>query len=295
MAWDWTTSRAHLRYLQTFSRHHPGSPDDRDYWPQVLGEPVVTTVDRLRSSGAITWATTPGDMRDRTVAELKDAADRLSPPRVGYALTEYGAELVARFRSAIATEEAAAIASVSQALAVGDFRAAYRIAAVQQVADPLRAHRIGRGVAPPTDADGARFERTMGFLASARPRLLWFLSDDEVRWVKWAAAHDLLWGETKVAVPDELNCGHLEDADALVRMMVFATYHLERTALAPDLPRRERGTIWQVRAVGDHQGCDACNRRHLTRGTLDELGELPHPGCTSPIGCRCLVRPGLTE
>ena len=47
----------------------------------------------------------------------------------------------------------------------------------------------------------------------------------------------------------------------------------------------------QVRIIGSDNCCDAC--RQLPKGNINtnKAPELPHVGCTSPSGCRCMFQP----
>jgi hypothetical protein len=299
--WDWTNSRAHIELLTRFDAQ-PLPLEDVISDEAELRESLRSALGRLVHDGAIDWTTRGPDLAGCTVVQLRDTlraagakvggtkdvlidrlravaperAAELCPAAAGYVLTTAGSEIVARYRHAIDAEQDPQFATASAALASGDYERAWNIAHPGE-SENLRA---------------TYFASLMGWLGAARPRLLGFLTDDEVRWVKWAVGQRFLWGKERVEIPAAvaINCGHLEDLEAVERMMRAAVHYQRDTAPSRVVslfhPPRD---IWELHAAPDDHGCAVCRGRKRMRGTLAQIGELPHPGCTSPVGCRCRV------
>lgn len=58
--------------------------------------------------------------------------------------------------------------------------------------------------------------------------------------------------------------------------------------------KRAGGAIRGVRVYAGHDGCLECRALTGVVYSLDDAPPLPHPGCLSPGGCRCVYRPVMT-
>lgn len=136
--------------------------------------------------------------------------------------------------------------------------------------------------------DGAR---ALELIHTLTPAILWPVSPDAMPILRRLAAMSFLWGEdgpAERAIPDGFWTGiHLDPLTA-ARMLLFAAYHrvrLENWRML-DMPGRRQ---YRVDAIDDPDNCAACRalaaRPPVLR--LEDIPELPHPGCTSPRGCRC--------
>lgn len=134
----------------------------------------------------------------------------------------------------------------------------------------------------------------LALIHTLTPAILWPVSPDAMPTLRRLAALSLLWGEdgpAHRAVPDGFWTGiHLDPVTA-ARMLIFAAYHRVRLETWRELDRPGRRQ-YRVDPIDDPDHCAACRalaaRPPVLR--LEDIPELPHPGCTSPMGCRCAVR-----
>lgn len=73
--------------------------------------------------------------------------------------------------------------------------------------------------------------------------------------------------------------------DVAARMLLFAVVQRERV----ELFRRMARSRFRVSVIGDDRSCPACFALANQVFGPNDLPEVPHPACTSPMGCRCSV------
>lgn len=117
------------------------------------------------------------------------------------------------------------------------------------------------------------------------PTLLQPIASEEREHFRFAACMESLWGGKVARFLPAGIVGHpVLSPEVATKMLRFAAHHVE------DLENfafigAERV---KVSAVGaDQGGCPECQALAVNEFALDEVPELPHPRCTSPMGCRC--------
>ncbi len=126
------------------------------------------------------------------------------------------------------------------------------------------------------------------------PAILWPVSPDAMPTLRRLAALSFLLGEDRPAeriVPEGFGTGiHLDPVTA-ARMLIFAAYQRVRVEAWTSLDGGRLRRRYPIHAVGDQDTCAACRdfAARPAATTLQEIPEIPHPQCTSPMGCRCYV------
>lgn len=121
------------------------------------------------------------------------------------------------------------------------------------------------------------------------PTILAGMPDATLFELKVAAAMGWLWGscyerDVKRWLPRDLQTGLIASNEAAVRMIASAVGHRRQVASAASLAS-VRGL--KLTGVPDNRCCEACRALQGRLFLPCDAPELPHPNCTSPIGCRC--------
>lgn len=129
----------------------------------------------------------------------------------------------------------------------------------------------------------------LSLIHQLRPGILSGVPEQNWATIRRLAALSALWGSDRLAaqgIPGGYSTEiHLEPL-AAARMLLFAASDRLRRLGMQRLPGQ-----FAVSVVGDGNTCETCAMlASLPAMSLEDVPELPHPGCTSPIGCRCLVR-----
>lgn len=176
---------------------------------------------------------------------------------------------------------------VGTAIAARDFERAARI-----VGDYEKKQPSPRGIGVDWQNYDARMDvRMLSVIYSVVPGILRNVRSEAIAQLRFAAAMQLLWGESKRRwLPRELSTGIHINADAAARMFVFFARNRAQLEeyLGPFAYNRLMPTA--VSVVGDPRTCLSCaalTGRVFPPGSTPEL---PHPECTSSDGCRCLIR-----
>ena len=142
------------------------------------------------------------------------------------------------------------------------------------------------GITLPDDRVLAMYEAIM----TARPRILGNVSDETLRFLRKRAAWDWasagIGGSLRFDAPGDYTCALPPDVAA--RMIYFAAKQHTDYAMYRHIGVKKV----TVSGVG---GCDHCRSFLGKTFKIDKVPELPLPGCTDPVGCRCSAEAVIPE
>lgn len=304
------TAPAHLALLARFQ--HAADPDEvaLPYWDTVLPQPVATTLAAFRRQGWLVdapWQAVfasrhrvdelkpllrerglkVSGKKDDLVARLLEADPTAMQARVAqvkaWTLSAEAAEAVARYVANDRAAKAQAHASALAALQAGQSRDA-----IAAIVGYERTRVFPRGLGIDWNSEGVEaslLPRTEAIL-QASPGILREVPEHELAQLRPVAAMLHLTGESRAKpwLPPDL-VGHPRlDIETVVRMLLF---HGSNTATLEGL--REHGCK-KVEVSGSGDSCPACLPMDGKKFALSKAPELPHPGCTHVMGCRCLYQ-----
>jgi hypothetical protein len=304
---DWKKSAAHLLLMSKFAE--PRESDDFSQshtWEAVLGEAPMKALQRFLNDGLLEQASLNGLLGYKhKVPELKAMLKQRGLPVSGRK-----AELIERLiqadsegmRRAVrglsvvqCTEKGRAIADehlaqekenrrraeeqTLQALRQRRFKEASRVVAAYE-AQQVFARGIGIDW---KNHDSANDVAMLEVMVQASPRILGFLTEEQLRHLRLAAGMTHLWGtdRTEGWLPDDFEPNPAMDNDTAARMILFYAYHQR------DIAQYRVAGVATVETRAMEDSCTACRRLARKKFKLDELPELPYEGCTSDMGCRC--------
>lgn len=305
----------HLELLSKFI--HALSPEEiaKPYWSEVLGEPVDTSIQSFREYGFLVDA--PAEFKlehNFRILELKALLKQRGLTTVGNkdALIQ---RLLDRDSDGmqIATAHVPILVCSPYAIAVinvydHDKESRKKVAhasafnalkedritdAVHSIIELERTLVFARGIGIDwKDAWAShQIEAQVRSIMECSPAILKGIPDEEFSILRAIAAMQILTGEndTKAWLPAGLNGHPILSSEIAVRMIIFAGSHRMR------LEQMRNSGIKEV-AIDhlDDDSCEACQSLGETKFVLAAAPELPHPGCTSGLGCRCGYRPILS-
>ncbi|MGL4650705.1 MAG: hypothetical protein ACRC1H_14955 [Caldilineaceae bacterium] len=266
---------AQIHLLMQFDPARPlHGPADRQRWSRVLPQPYDETIGLFVKQG---WLAQQGDL---------------------HGATPVAAPFLAAYRSRLDAERAEVMPRVRQALLARD------------TSEALEIRRAYEARAPLGEADWTGPEPQMSHSALTRRILFmnhWLLdgiSPQSAEWLKFYAAEQHLWGAPwrlpEADIPPyvaadlaAIGMGAMSPAEA-------AFHKAQQLAL-----QVENHETWQRCKGGDHVRrikvvgpddeftCDICKAVLGKEYLVLRTPELPHRGCTSPHGCRCMYEPVL--
>jgi hypothetical protein len=244
-------------------------------WSRVLPRPYADEIAAFRKQG---WL------------EQQGAA---------YAVTAASLPFVQAWRERLARERAVAMTKVREALA-------QRMTSEALTVRRQYENRLPLGEADWTGPDPqpshSALTRQIFFLEATAHRMLDGLTPPTVEWLKAYAAEQHLWGASWRLPPDEVPAAvQAELAQPGVMDGVEGAYwKAQQLGLYVDNQetwRRCKGGdhVRRIEIVGpeDEYTCPECKAGHGKQYLVARVPELPHPGCTSPRGCRCRYEPVL--
>lgn len=137
----------------------------------------------------------------------------------------------------------------------------------------------------------ASFEEDMQAISEMKPAILGELSDDQWRTLRIRAGMMEASGSNRV--PRRFSLPRFKigamDEDAAARMIVFS--------VAEGRNRREwsKLRIQRVEISVAEDSCAACRALQGETFAIAGAPEIPHPGCTHAMGCRCATAPLFEE
>lgn len=311
---DWRDSRPHLLLLSKFLR---GDSSVRyvnaDYWESVLNEGAEIAIQHFLKEGMLE----PAGLRELLDFKYKATELKSMLKERGLKISGRKSEIIERLISgdkdgmldatkdvdlcrctaagkeladAYLNEEKAkrtnAERDVRNLLDKRDFPGAIRIVASYEATQVF-----SRGVGIDwKNYTGDRDVEALKVIFGKTPRILTGIKDDVLQRVRVGAAMMQLWGTntTKSWLPDHTETGIYFDADTAARMLVFHASHL-RT-----IEQCKRAGIKMIEILGTDDGnaCSSCAQISGKKYKAEEVPEIPHPECTSEIGCRCTAVTG---
>ncbi|MBE2237966.1 MAG: hypothetical protein IAE81_09270 [Caldilineaceae bacterium] len=240
-------------------------------WSRVLPKPYAETIALFQKQG---W---------------------LAATAAGYQVTENGRPLVDAYLHRTEQAKRAARQGVHEALAQ------------MMTSEALTIRRQYENRTPLGKADWTGPEPPMNH--SAVTRRIFFLdhwlldglSSDTVAWLKLYAAEEHLWGATWRVTADQIPPSVAQEL-ARPDMDISEAVYWRAHAIALYVNNQE---TWQRVKGGDHvrrleivgpddaHTCEQCRQHAGKQYLVARVPELPHRGCTSPLGCRCRYEPVL--
>jgi hypothetical protein len=212
------------------------------------------------------------------------------------AVSAAGMPLVQAWRRRLEGEKAEAMAKVREALA-------QRMTAEALTVRRQYENRLPLGKAAWTGPDPqpshSALTRQIFFLEH---HLVDGLSPQTVEWLKSYAAEQHLWGASWRLSPDQVPASvqaELAQPGVMdgVEGAYWKAYQLGLYVDNQETWRRCKGGdhVRRIEIVGpdDEYTCAECRQAHGKQHLVARVPELPHPGCTSPRGCRCRYEPVL--
>jgi hypothetical protein len=293
-----------LKLLRRFeSPRDVTSLGSEERWRQSLGAPLSDVVQQLQAQGALRTTRVDERLSDTAKAsELRAALKAAGQPTQGTKL-----ELLQRLVKEAPTAAEQLASRVPVLLVLSDKgrdhvaqyaawrRNALHQAALAVVAALSRGDVLG-GVKARDDYHAAMGEPAPAFqrsdtpevlrdMLTSHPGILRSVGPEAMQQLRTAAILRELFGDevapllpTGFAAPS-----HLDDETA-ARMLLFYAWEQARRR-----QHREVAAVFpfaEVRCAGDGSSCEPC-RRLAGSYALSAVPELPHPACTSPLGCRC--------
>jgi hypothetical protein len=213
-----------------------------------------------------------------------------------YGVTAAGQPFVDAWRRRLRAEKDTAIAKAREALALRMTSEALTVRRQYENRLPLgKADWTG----PEPQPSHSALTRQIFFLEH---RMLDGLSPETVDWLKRYAAEQHLWGAYWQPSPDEVPAsvqaelaqpGVMEGTEAAY----WKAYQMGLYVDNQETWRRCKGGdhVRRIEIVGpdDQYTCAECKKVLGKEFLVARVPELPHPGCTSPRGCRCRYEPVL--
>jgi len=311
LGFDWRKSHAHWFLLSRFLQPRDAHDHDGDRWKEALGEPPQKAIKRFLQEGLVRCADLAETVdrackADDLKAELKrrglpvsgrkadliarlieadpEGVKKSMARHVIYRCSDQGRTLAEGYLAAEAQKRAATEAKVLDLLGAGRLEDAARTVAsfeAQQV--------FARGMGIDWNRyDPSRDVAVLKSIFSAKPRILGRLPDESWQLLRLGAAQMHLWGinKTKELFPADFRAHDQMDNDTSARMILF--YAINHQRVEEWLRTGYVKTI-KVSAVLDERSCKVCQEADGKRYRVYNAPELPHPGCTSEMGCRCML------
>jgi hypothetical protein len=286
-----------------------------DYWANVLPDTVANTLALFRRNG---WLV---DAPWQQVFAMRHRVDELKPllKERGLKVSGKKDELVERLiaadpdgmRQRVAGVQSWILSAVAegpvesylageqdaealaQTNAMEALKAGNLDAAVESIVAFERTRLFPRGLGIDWNSPGigSRMAERARHILTASPGILREVPEHELAQLRPVAAMLHLTGESRAKpwLPPDL-VGHPRlDIETVVRMLLF---HGSNNATLEGL--REHGCK-KVEVSGSGDSCLACMPMDGKKFALSKAPELPHPGCTHVMGCRCLYQAVFDE
>lgn len=273
-------------------------------WSGPLGRPVSNVLSSFQESGILVQAPLLIRVQHLQAKELKDFAKRFGlkssgrkeelaarladscPEEMETAVPAgtiwiCSTEVTPRVEEFLHREEKAKATAEQESLSAltrGDLNSASRIVRAYE------SKRIfGRGLNVDWRQQDQGEELVLRTIFSAKPGILSDVMPDALPILRIAAGMMSLWGVNQAHqwLPEGFNSGSRLDDDTSARMLVFAGCQQR------DLSSYKVAGVKSVEILGSGESCPACLKSSKKRYSLKNCPELPNPGCTHEMGCRC--------
>lgn len=307
-SFDWRSSEAHLQMLSRFLLAQRIETVTQAYRENVLGEMPDAAIKRFMTDGMLI----PASLRNRLLATYGSAELKVLLKERGLKVSGTKEALVERLISCdpqgMATNvadldiyecspEARTIAQqytetqrADKEAAVADSLAFLRAHEFQQASLAVSSYEsrqiFKRGVGADWEKpDTLGDVRELQMVFSARPGILAGLQEVDWEPLRVAAGMMLLWGTNRARewLPDNFAGVERFDDETAARMLVFYARSQR------DIEDYRKAGISTVRVLGCNDSCSFCQRAMNKTYALATVPELPHPGCTHEMGCRCTL------
>jgi hypothetical protein len=305
---------AHLALLAKF--RHPSDPAavGKNYWNAVLTEPVGATLAQFRSNGWLVdapWQEVftarhriddlKGLLRDRGLrvsgkkAELAARLIKTDAEGMRHRIADMEAWVLSQTVAAHVEQQLLAEKAV-EARAHDAAFSALREGQVSKAVDAIVAYERtrlfprGLGIDWHRDGIGEPLIEEAQAILQASPGILSDMPEHELDVLRPVAAILQLTGESRSRpwLPTGI-VGHSRlDIETAVRMMLF---HGSNTVRLQGL--RKAGYKQVDVVTCGSASCPTCQALEGNTFAISLVPELPHPGCTHELGCRCLYQAHL--
>lgn len=303
----WKTNPAHLLLLSKYRYGARFDYGDQPYWEPKLEEPAITALRRFVETGLLVPAPLEAKMDQAfKVTDLKPLLKALGLPVSGkkdalisrlIAADESGmAAKVADLDIVQCSPEGKILADAYLAQAEEDRQHAERkcLALLKERKFEQACHTVYRYEARQIFSRGLGIDwrnheptqdmARLIIMFATQPKILAGLAEADWEPLRLAAAMAHLWGSGQARQwlePGFTGVSHL-DAEAATRMVQFHASHVF------NLNRYRAMGIKRVTVLGcGSDSCPTCQALGDKTLPIEQAPELPHPGCTHPIGCRC--------
>lgn len=306
---DWRSSRPHLLLLAKFLRSaSPAYYATDEYWKAVLREEPEGAIRRFAKEGLLQPPSLAelvdfkfkapelkGLLRERHLkvsGRKEELIDRLiQADSSGMARATSGTELLKcspetaqvvedyllrerELRKAVESE-------VLGLLGRGEYAKASQAVSVFEAAQVFP-----RGLGVDWTSRGSAADvATLRVISKGTPQILRNIEPSILGTLRLAAGAMFLWGGNTATpwLPDGFATGTHLDADTAARMLLFHASHVRQIEEYGEL-----GVLTvEITPVSDDRTCAPCQAIQGRSFQLAAAPELPYPGCTSEIGCRC--------
>ena len=308
------TQPAQLALLAKFLRGADPAEVAHPGWDNALGEPAISVIQRFQRSGWLVDAP-PASKLDYAfkVPELKAQLKARSLPvsgkkdllisRLLEADPQGIAQLVGGVPVWICSPEATILATdfkedrqeredLAHATAFQALTEGRAGDAAQAIIAFERTEVLPRGMGIDWHSEGAaaHMKGQANAILKVSPGILSGVPPEEMPQLRAIAAMQALTGESRSKrwLHEGLRGHPTLDIETAVRMLLFAGTHIQRLAQMRQAGIKEV----KVMHLGEYS-CEACQQFGDQIFSVDKAPELPHPGCTHEMGCRCGYEPML--
>jgi len=313
LGFDWRKSKAHWHLLGQFVREHAVDDFRDDRWQPVLKEHPRRAIDRFLKEGLLV----KGGLADQLAYKCKVGDLKEALKASGLKLSGRKEELIARLidgnpavAQTLASGVTVLVCSEAGRLLAEQYLAQQsqqRAEAERKSLELIRARRFKEASCVVADFEARQvFPRGMGndwehhnpardvmvltAIFQRKPGILSGLREDQWEPLRISAAMMHLWGTNRASawLPDGFSTDLAFDNDTAARMIMFHVWHLAQLQQCQQEADVIKGV--KILCVNDGNSCPTCRKYHgrtYRLAHLDKMPELPIPGCTCEMGCRC--------
>ena len=201
-----------------------------------------------------------------------------------YQCTPAGRDVALAYRRERTAERQSVENETVARLERGDYAGALQLAGVYEARQMFPRGSGIRWAESGADADS---RDRLRYIFSRTPRLIAYLDAETLEPLRIAAALQSIWGTEEASqwLPEGLEIPGPLDAEGLCRALLFHADYL--VSLEKYRSRGFRHVT--ISHVNDGRSCPACTAIAGRQIPIDSAPELPYPGCTCRLGCRCTI------
>lgn len=311
---DWQNSLAHRELLCKFLKanrlkdlysNHGWASE----WKVVLGEKVQTAIDRYIKNGFLILAPLESIIDySYKLDDLKEIARKFGIPISGkkadlivrllahdekfflnklrsisdiYICSEVGRQVAEKYQQFRKEEKAYYENKTLEALRIRAFSESVRLI-IEYEKKQVFPTGVGNNNSP-------GIIKSLEFTFSSRPGFLAGIDEVSLQEIRIVAAMNILWMESDPYryASENLRLNNGLALDKICQMLnnyVFHQYQVQEIL-------RDRKNYRGVEIHTADDSCSHCRKLNNKIFDLDHIPELPHPGCTHKMGCRCTMYP----